>query len=485
MKTNNQNLSNIVKKHLMEMAMDLPPGSEPHPDITRKLATGDTGYKSEHLPQTDRPDMNFQELLASDRYKQVIEKLSHYVGRDVRLRTIEDFLPLRSLALNALRNILMIEAQHKEQLEQLAVELVKEQMGIPDDAFIFDAKLIQMGELGAQIQQQQQQPEQEINIQGEEDLLNRLENLDLEKAKRRFINGMVQGSAKRGHYMFHYVEDKLVEITGSDTLVNNYGIVMSINDASYWQAGDDMIDMMMKMDIGQAGEEEVDRNTEPPTIKARGVMFPVLVHELIKGVMEIFALQGLPEVGAEEVLKSEDLPEKEIWDLRLGPSIWDRVREQFPEEILIDENKKELQNYLLTSIFSLPANEFIVFMMEVLKGTEEGKQFINQLMDGINQSFNNQDYAENIENLQNNIQEVTNETSEEDINNFLESLGIGRSQEESEPESEKSMEDIDNATLSGMGLNRLNFEMNKAIDAGNWELVQKIQAMIDRKQGNQ
>lgn len=465
------------------MAMDLPPGSEPHPDITRKLATGDTGYKSEHLPQTDRPDMNFQELLASDRYKQVIEKLSHYVGRDVRLRTIEDFLPLRSLALNALRNILMIEAQHKEQLEQLAVELVKEQMGIPDDAFIFDAKLIQMGELGAQIQQQQQQPEQEINIQGEEDLLNRLENLDLEKAKRRFINGMVQGSAKRGHYMFHYVEDKLVEITGSDTLVNNYGIVMSINDASYWQAGDDMIDMMMKMDIGQAGEEEVDRNTEPPTIKARGVMFPVLVHELIKGVMEIFALQGLPEVGAEEVLKSEDLPEKEIWDLRLGPSIWDRVREQFPEEILIDENKKELQNYLLTAIFNLPANEFIVFMMEVLKGTDEGKQFINQLMDGINQSFNNQDYTENIENLQNNIQEVTDETSEEDINNFLESLGIGRSQEE--PEAEKSMEDIDNATLSGMGLNRLNFEMNKAIDAGNWELVQKIQAMIDRKQGNQ
>lgn len=466
----------------MEMAMDLPPGSEPHPDITSKLATGDTGYKSEHLPQTDRPDMNFQELLASDRYKQVIEKLSYYVGRDVRLRTIEDFLPLRSLALNALKNILMIEAQHKEQLEQLAVALVKEQMGIPDDAFIFDAKLVGFGDLGAQIQQQQQQPEQEVNIPGEEDLLNRLENLDIEKAKRRFINGMVQGAAKRGHYMFHYVADKLAEITGSDTLINNYGIVMSINDASYWQAGDDMVAAMMKMDIGQAGNEEVDRNTEPPTIKARGIIFPVLVHELIKGVMEIFALQGLPEVGAEEVLKSEDVPEKEIWDLRLGPSIWDRVREQFPEEILVDENKKELQNYLLTAIFNLPANQFIVFMMEVLKGTDEGKQFINQLMDGINQAFNDQNYTENIENLQNNIQEITDETPEEDIINFLEELGIGRRQEEPRPEAEKPMEDIDNATLSGMGLNRLNFELNKAIDNQNWELAQKIQRMIDRKQ---
>jgi hypothetical protein len=45
--------------------------------------------------------------------------------------------------------------------------------------------------------------------------------------------------------------------------------------------------------------------------------------------------------------------------------------------------------------------------------------------------------------------------------------------------------DIDNKDLSGMGLNALNFEMNKAIDAGNWELAQKIQKMVDRKQGLQ
>jgi len=35
-----------------------------------------------------------------------------------------------------------------------------------------------------------------------------------------------------------------------------------------------------------------------------------------------------------------------------------------------------------------------------------------------------------------------------------------------------------------MGLNALNFEQNKAIDAKNWALATKIQNMIDRKQGN-
>jgi len=75
--------------------------------------------------------------------------------------------------------------------------------------------------------------------------------------------------------------------------------------------------------------------------------------------MELFAIQGRPtdEEGNEdeeawsEIEGSEDTLEKEMWDLRLGPAIWDRVRRQFPEEILLDENKFELQNYLLVEIF--------------------------------------------------------------------------------------------------------------------------------------
>jgi hypothetical protein len=34
-----------------------------------------------------------------------------------------------------------------------------------------------------------------------------------------------------------------------------------------------------------------------------------------------------------------------------------------------------------------------------------------------------------------------------------------------------------------MGVNALNFELNNAIDAENWELASKIQKIIERKQG--
>jgi hypothetical protein len=186
-----------------------------------------------------------------------------------------------------------------------------------------------------------------------------------------------------------------------------------------------------------AGKEEVKRETDPPTIVARGINFPVIVHELIKGTLELFAIQGRPtdDEGNEdieswsEIESSEDTLEKEIWDLRLGPSIWDRVRNQFPEDILNDENKVELQNYLLTSIFKLPAKPFLVFMKEVLSGSENGKRLMNELMNGIDQMFKDQDYQDAIDSFNDDLNDVTDNTDDDDLEDFLGSLGIKLSED--------------------------------------------------------
>jgi hypothetical protein len=257
----------------------------------------------------------------------------------------------------------------------------------------------------------------------------------MEKAKRRLINNMIQGASKKGHYMYHYVADKIREITGSDRIINQYGILMSINDTLYWQLSDETMKMMMGGAGGGGsvgGKEEVKRNTEPPTIVARGLNFPILVHELIKGVMELFAIQGRPtdEEGNEdteawsEIEGSEDTLEKEMWDLRLGPAIWDRVRRQFPEEILLDENKFELQNYLLVEIFKLPAKHFLVFMKEVLSGSENGKRLMNQLMEGIDQMFKDQDYQNAVAAFNDDLNNITDSTDDDDLGDFLGGLGI-------------------------------------------------------------
>lgn len=487
MKLTNKSISRSIKKNLREMAMDLPPGSHPDPGVQDKLARGDTSFDKVEFPDTteEQPENNFQELLASERYRDVIAKVAEYTGQEVSLQGQDGLLPLMRMTMQSLQSITQTEAAHREELEELAVELVMKEMAIPEGSFQFDAKIVGIGEMDMEGMNRDGDQEQEQGEEGDEqavedevEIAAELEHLDAEKAKRRLINSMIQGSAMKGYYMYHYVADRLQEITGSETLIRNYGVMMSVNDSLYWQFPDQAIGAAMGGE-SMAGKEEVDRNTEPPTIMARGINFPVLVHELIKGVMEVFAIQGEPETGSEEVSRSEDTLEKEVWDIRLGPSIWKRIRDAFPEEILLDENQKELQNFLLVAIFKLEARNFLVFMKEVLEGTERGQQMMGQLMDGVRAAFNQEDAEPEVEQIQNTVQEAAEETSDQDMDAFLRNLGIESTQDE--PEGNVEMDD---KKLSSMGLNALNYELNQAIDAENWELSQKIQKMIDRKQRN-
>jgi len=368
-------------------------------------------------------------------------------------------------------------------------------MGIEEGDFQFDVKIVGMGDMDFEgmnrDEEQPEQPEQEGGdeeqaLNNEVEIAGELEHLNLEKAKRRLINSMIQGSAMKGYYMYHYAAEQIAQITGSEDLVKNYGIMMSVNDSLYWQLPDQMLDMAMGGGgEAMAGREEVDRNTDPPTIKAQGVTFPVLVHELIKGVMEVLAIHGEPEVGGIEVGMSEDTLEKEIWDIRLGPSIWDRIRGQFPEEILLDENQRHLQNFLLIAIFKLPARDFLVFVKEVLSGSDRGQNMMTQLMDGVRASFNEEETPDVAE-FQAEVEEAAGETEDGDLNAFLRNLGIGAAEEGGAPAAAPAPEGgAPKKDLASMGINALNFEMNQAIDNENWEYAQEIQRMIERKQGNQ
>jgi hypothetical protein len=428
MKVKQGYFSRLVKQNLKEMAMDLPPDNEPHKDIQNKLAQGDTPIEKVPLPDTENPNQNFQELLASERYQQVVQKAQEYTGLQISMKGEQGIMPLSQLMMTAHNTIVATEQAHRQELEQLAIELVTKEMGIPEDSFMFDVKIVGLGEIDTddinKEENQEEEEQQEMEI--EENLMNTIANLDLEKAKRRMINAMIQGISKRGHFMYHYVAGRIAEITGSDDLINQYGILMSLNDTLYWQLSDDTMKMMMGSQSGTGGKESVDRNTEPPTIRARAANFPILVHEIIKGIVEIFAIQGQPEDGFEEVKASEDTFEKEVWDVRLGPAIWDRIRSQFPENILHEENLKELQNYLLVAIFKLPAREFLVLMKEVVSGSPQGKRLINDLMDGIQTAFQNQDYTMEVEDFQDDIKEISSTITDDELYKFLDSVGIQR-----------------------------------------------------------
>ena len=146
---------------------------------------------------------------------------------------------------------------------------------------------------------------------------------------------------------------------------------------------------------GQMGQSEVDEETDPPTVSAKAVTFPLLVHELVKGVYEIFGSHGLPDDPKQQemILNAEDTLPSEIWDSRLGPIFWEKFMATYPME-LFDEDKKHIQHYLFMRFSALDAKEFFRIAQLILNDDPKGKQFIQRLVDGIVNDLKRQAYKE-------------------------------------------------------------------------------------------
>jgi hypothetical protein len=440
MQFSKKKLLSLIQENLNEMPMDFDSQDRPDQGVQDDLAAGETPLQKIPFPETgEEPNKNFQELLASERYKQVVAKMRQYTGTNATIRGTQGMSPLMQQMMSAHNQILQFEQNHRRELEQLAVELVMKELGIPEGSVQYDARIIGMGEFNPEDfghdQEEEggeEEGEEEMNFGNEIEIVNDLENLDLEKAKRRFINTIIQGASKRGHYMYHYVEDRVRQIVGNDNIIGLYGIMMSVNDALYWQLPDDTMKAMGQSG-SVAGREDVDRQTDPPTIKARAVNFPVLIHELIKGTLELVALQGRKrdEEGNEEdftdVEESEDTLEKEMWDLRLGPAIWERVRRQFPEEVLVDEEKYKIQLLLFSHIIQKPAKEFLILMKEIISGSENGKNLMSLLYRAIEQELQDYDYTETMNQFDDELNNISDNTDDDDFDDFLSGIeGIRR-----------------------------------------------------------
>ena len=335
-------------------------GDEPErmdPELQRRIETGDfAGAGSDAYPDVDKdgiPD-TFEELVSSKRFRDVVEKVKHYTG--VPNVSPQSFGQLQQMLMGAVQNVFRIEETNKEALENLAVRMVREEMSIPETALQFDAKIVGMGEIDASgmntssEEQQKQQPQQQMDA--EEEAVDAFEDFDIEKQKRRFLNQLIQGASKKGHYMFHLVEEELNKI--DPNLINLYGIMMSINDLVYWIMPDQTTMMMA---------------------------------------------QGLPDDPnrAQKVMDSEDTLTAEVWDLRLGPVIWEKFRESYPIK-LSDDDMIEIQNYLFSEFARMDAKDMFRLTKEILSATPEGKKEMNDLVSGIIKELSDQNYEDSMSN---------------------------------------------------------------------------------------
>ena len=403
------------------------------PSLERKLRDPESPYADNPALQRGSEDV---QKLVTNRFKQVVDKVREVSGRE----SLNSPMLARMLIgqmFQKLPSIINMESRHKDALENLAIESCLEDAQVPSDWFVVEAYLnrepIDVSNFRMEAEELEEENEEEakklmIDAGFDIDELTPKEIIELEKHKRNIINAIIQGSAKKGHYLFQKPEirAKLDEI--DPRLYPAYLEVMSLNDFMYFTM-EDLIDMMSTTGQGVAGKVELgdneseggDEESDAPdtVIRAYGLLFPIVCHEIIKGLEEAKGRYGLPEDPSvrEKVMGQTDTLPMESWSLRIGPQIVEKIRLALPDE-MYDEENKGLINWFQIELYKLPAEEFLEIIgnaisedtAKISNATQEFKQLMKVA------KKNKEEYDSF----------KSDEKSDEDGLDFLAGLGISR-----------------------------------------------------------
>lgn len=368
-------IQQLIRKSLIEAPMTYDPDyPERMSPGTERRFSSETGLYSKN--PAFREGISQIEKLVSSRFKDVVDKVRG--AFNVNEISQQVFLASFSRLMGEISNVIRIESSHREELERLAIECAIEVTEVPEDWFDFNSRLNrgQIDTSDLKLKKDEIEDEEE-EMMSEKDLDDQ-ERFELEKHKRNIINAFIQGKAKKGHYIFELpnVREKLNRI--SPSLYNSYLKIMATNDMMYFTL-DELIDNLSKTGQGVAGKVKVktkqqsddeEEGTEENSgsdveIIADGLIFPILVHELIKGIEEAKGKRGLPEDPelAMRVMGQTDIMSNEPEQLLLGPPVVEKIRLAMPDEIFEDRG---LINWFEDELYSYEASEFLSIIGDIL-----------------------------------------------------------------------------------------------------------------------
>ena len=332
MQFSKKKLLSLIQENLNEMPMDFDSQDRPDQGVQDDLAAGETPLQKIPFPETgDEPNKNFQELLASERYRQVVAKMRQYTGTNATIRGTQGMSPLMQQMMSAHNQILQFEQNHRRELEQLAVELVMKELGIPEGSVQYDARIIGMGEFN---------PED-----------------------------------------FNHDEEE-----------------------------------------GGGQENQEDDGVE--TFYGNGLIFPILLHELVKGFAAIPTREqwrGMDPGKAQDVMGQTDVFSNEPMQLRIGPEIVEKIRFALPDDIF-DPEYKGLINFFHVLLYQIEAKEFLEIIGNAIsedssKLAKAKKRFEELVREAKQMKEEFENYKE---------EEDIDSDDDEGLDDFLSGLGISR-----------------------------------------------------------
>jgi hypothetical protein len=265
-----------------------------------------------------------------------------------------------------LSKIKTLESSFISELETLAEVIVRDMYGIAEDnKVVFELKIkkpdISLGNSD--------------NNDEDDEYTPPMENFPLE-LKRRIINSISQGGSIRGSYSFFMFKEYLDNI--DPELIESYRGLM---DNVFGVYDDDTALALFLSMVARGGEQKggesegyYDENTEQFIVRAEGIVFPILLHEAIKGLYEIVAIEGFTQDTEtnKQIIKQVDKLGNEPEDLRYGKFIYDGIVELVNN--ISTNNDSRVRDYFISEIYKLRDVEFLSFIENMINNKLSSSQ---------------------------------------------------------------------------------------------------------------
>jgi hypothetical protein len=404
------------------------------PNLERKLASPEGMYATNPAMKKGVEDV---QRLVSKRFQKVADKLRQVTGiQDLSSKQVQGMVYQEMM--RKLPNIMRIEAAHRDELIELAKEASLDDAEVPEGRYQIEASLGMPDTGNFRMEPEDDEDEEEEDEEKLQftsfdlDELTDEEILELEKHKRNIINALIQGAAKKGHYLFQKPEVKSRLDAIDPSLYGDYLGIMAINDFMYFSM-EQMIEQMSqtgqgvagKVELDDADDEEGEEGEEQPDTKiiATGLIFPILCHEIIKGLEEAKGRAGLPSDPGmrEKVLGQTDVLSNEPMQLRIGPEIVEKIRFALPDDVF-DPQYKGLINFFHVLLYQIEAQEFLEIIGNAISedSSKIGKAK-KRFEEIVREAKQMQDEFENYKE-----EEDIDSDDDEGLDDFLSGLGITR-----------------------------------------------------------
>lgn len=323
------------------------------------------------------------------------------------LDDVKDSEGLRDYSVDSLTNLLsklLKECKEREkpiknELEKLCFNTIISFFAIPEDTIVYSAKLVDRVECDNNAFRIKPEPVNNFEFSDIEEM----ETLTDEVYKRRLIDAIIMGGSET--FSENAINLCIREIFNLDyKLPELYINIIKLNNLLLFLKEDIKI---TDKNPQQGGHVDVILGNEniKTKINVQAMIFPILLAESFKGIMELLASHGLPERKevANYVIRKSDFLLAEPWDMRIGPILWKYLEEPI---ISCDSFKIEYFPHILSAIFSFEPKDFFKIMKEIFGKTKKSKEIIQLIVDKINHDLDYDEFTNSLVQKQNNMKTI-------------------------------------------------------------------------------